>query len=141
MEEKSTGDLMVELMKLGSFERYMKENKNVIVTASVADLLNQILERKGLSRARVAKDSGLNEIYAYQVMAGKRTPSRDKALCLCVAIGLTLEEIQGFLKMCGYAPLYPRRKRDAVILFALKERQRVTAINEALFSQGEKTLC
>lgn len=141
MEEKSTGDLMIELMKMGSFENYMKQNKDVIVTASVADLLNQILERKGLSRARIAKDSGLNEIYAYQVMAGTRTPSRDKVLCICVAIGLTVEEIQGLLKMCGYASLYPKRKRDAIILFALKETKPVPVINEELFNQGEKTLC
>lgn len=141
MEEKSTSDLMVELMKMGSFENYMKQNKDVIVTASVADVLNQILERKGLSRARVAKDSGLNEIYAYQVMAGTRTPSRDKVLCICVAIGLTVEEIQGLLKMCGYAPLYPKRKRDAIVLFALKEKRPVSVINEELFNQSEKTLC
>ena len=141
MEEKSTGDLMIELMKMGSFENYMRQNKDVIVTASVADLLNQILEREGLSRARVARDSGLNETYAYQVMAGTRTPSRDKVLCLCIAIGLTVEEIQGFLKMCGYAALYPKRKRDAILLFVLKEQKPVTAINEALFTQGEKTLC
>lgn len=141
MEEKSTGSLMSELMKSESFDCYIKANNELLKTQSVSDQINQIIARRGLTRADVAKASGLNVIYAYQVMAGSRKPTRDKLLCLCRAMGLTIDEVQELLKHCGYAPLYPRRKRDAVILFAWEKGKGILDINEALFQHGEKTLC
>ena len=141
MEEKSTGGLMSELMKSESFDGYIKANNEFLKTQSVSDHINQIIACKGLARADVAKTSGLNVIYAYQVMAGSRKPTRDKLLCLCKAMGLTVDEVQELLKHCGYAPLYPRRKRDAVILFVWEKCSGTLGINEALFQNGEKTLC
>lgn len=141
MEEKSTSGLMSELMKSESLDCYIKANRELLKTQSVADCINQIISYKGLTRADVAKASGLNVIYAYQVMAGSRNPTRDKLLCLCWAMGLTVGEVQELLKRCGYAALYPRRKRDAVILFAWEKGNGILDINETLFQHGEKTLC
>ncbi|MBD5084172.1 MAG: helix-turn-helix domain-containing protein [Clostridiales bacterium] len=141
MEEKSTSGLMSELMKSESFDGYIKANNEFLKTQSVSDHINQIIAYKGLARADVAKTSGLNVIYAYQVMAGSRKPTRDKLLCLCKAMGLTVDEVQELLKHCGYAPLYPRRKRDAVILFVWEKSKGILDLNEALFQNGEKTLC
>ena len=121
MEEKSTSGLMSELMKSESFDGYIKANNELLKTKSVSDHINQIIACKGLARADVAKMSGLNVIYAYQVMAGSRKPT--------------------LLKHCGYAPLYHRRKRDAVILFVWEKCSGTLGINEALFQNGEKTLC
>lgn len=141
MEEKSTSSLMSELMKSESFDCYIKANSELLKTKSVSDHIEQVIAYKGLTRADVAKASGLNVIYAYQVMAGSRKPTRDKLLCLCKAMGLTVDEVQELLKRCGYAALYPRRKRDAVILFAWEKGTGILDINEILFQHGEKTLC
>lgn len=141
MEEKSTSGLMSELMKSENLDCYIKANHELLKKQSVADCVNQIISYKGLTRADVAKASGLNVIYAYQVMAGSRNPTRDKLLCLCWAMGLTIDEVQELLKRCGYAALYPRRKRDAVILFAWEKGTGILDINETLFQHGEKTLC
>ena len=141
MEEKSTSSLMSELMRSESFDGYLKANNELLKTKSVSDHIEQMIAYKGLTRADVAKASGLNVIYAYQVMAGSRKPTRDKLLCLCKAMSLTVDEVQGLLKYCGYAQLYPRRKRDAVILFAREKCSGTLGINEALFQNGEKTLC
>lgn len=141
MTAKSTGDLMEELMGVGSFDAYMKANRPSMISGTVAQQIGVLLEKKALRKSEVAKASGLNEIYAYQILAGSRVPTRDKLLCLCIAMSLTIEEIQTLLKRCGYAQLYPRRKRDAAILFALREHRDVLSVNEALFIQGEATLC
>lgn len=141
MEEKSTSGLMSELMRSENLDCYIKANHEFLKTQSVAGCINQIISYKGLTRADVAKASGLNVIYAYQVMAGSRKPTRDKLLCLCRAMDLTIDEVQELLKHCGYAALYPRRKRDAVILFAWEKGKGILDINETLFQHGEKTLC
>lgn len=141
MEEKSTSSLMSELVRSESFDCYLKANSEFLKTQSVSDHINQVISYKGLARADVAKASGLNVIYAYQVMAGSRKPTRDKFLCLCKAMVLTVDEVQKLLKVCGYAPLYPRKKRDAVILFAWEKGRGILEVNETLFQHGEKTLC
>ncbi len=44
-------------------------------------------------------------------------------MALCVLMGATVEETQILLRYSGKQPLYARRKRDAIIWFALKRRQ------------------
>ena len=40
----------------------------------------------------------------------------------------------------GYAPIYPRLKRDAIISHGLLHRTPLAEINDKLFSENEKTL-
>ena len=86
------------------------------------------------------RNAELNEIYGFQIFAGKRTPSRDKLICLCIAMGLTLDETQATLKIAGLAPLYPKNKKDSVILFGIQHGKSIGTINEMLFELSEQTL-
>ena len=82
----------------------------------------------------------MSEVYLYQVFAGRRKPSRDRLLCLCIGMSTKLEETNLLLKGMGYAPVYPRLKRDAIISHGLLHRTPLTEINDKLFSENEKTL-
>ena len=82
----------------------------------------------------------MSEVYLHQVFAGRRNPSRDRLLCLCVGLETTLEEAQRLLKQAGYAPLYPRLKRDAIISFGIVHHMELGEINDKLFAENEKTL-
>ena len=55
-------------------------------------------------------------------------------------LGASLEEVQQLLKQVGYAPIYPRLKRDAIISHGLIHRTPLAEINDKLFSENEKTL-
>ena len=45
------------------------------------------------------------------------------------------------MKQAGYAPIYPKRKRDAIIIHGIFHHTPLTAINDKLFAENEKTLC
>ena len=62
----------------------------------------------------------IDRTYGYQLFNGTRRPSRDKVLQLALGMGLSLEETQHLLQAAGRSPLYPRLKRDAVLIFCLK---------------------
>ena len=64
----------------------------------------------------------------------------NQRLCLCVGLETTLEEAQRLLKQAGYAPLYPRLKRDAIISFGIIHHMELGEINDKLFAENEKTL-
>lgn len=61
-------------------------------------------------------------------------------MCICVGLGATLEETQVFLKHAGYAQLYPRMKRDAIISHGLIHGTPLSETNDKLFAKNEKAL-
>ena len=140
MKEKTTDDLKRELMSEADLDAYIKENEALFVDKTVIELLGELHERKSLSKAALAKQAGMSEVYVHQVFSGRRTPSRDRLLCLCIGLEATLEETQRLLKQAIYAQLYPANKRDAIIIHGIAHHTSLTDINDKLFTKGEKTL-
>ena len=99
------------------------------------------LNASGVLPYELAKQAGMSEIYLHQIFAGRRTPSRNRLLCLCYGLEASIEETQELLRLCGIAELYPRRKRDAIIYYGLLHRLDLFTINDRLFDENEDTLC
>lgn len=104
MENKTTGDLSHDLMSEANIDSYLHDNQPFFANQSVAELLAELYEKKDFSKAALARKAGMSEVYLHQVFAGRRNPSRDRLLCLCVGLETTLEEAQRLLKQAGYAP-------------------------------------
>lgn len=140
MEEKSTGDLSQELMSQPDLDAYIHENSELFARRDFAALLAALYKKRDISKAELARRAGISEVYLHQVFSGRRNPSRDRLICICVGAGASLEETQDLLKQAGYALLYPRVKRDAIISHGLLYKTELNEINDKLFSENEKTL-
>ena len=140
MRRKSTDDLKQELMEQASLDQYITENEAYFVETDLTEVLTKLYEKCGFSKAALARRAGMSEVYLHQVFSGRRRPSRDRLLCLCIGLEATLEEAQLLLKGMGYAPIYPRLKRDAIISHGLFHGTPLSVINDKLFSENEKTL-
>ena len=116
-------------------------HEELFANKSVAELLTHLFEKKHISKAALAKQAGMSEIYLHQIFAGRRTPSRNRLLCLCYGLEASIEETQELLRLCGIAELYPKRKRDAIIYYGLLHRLDLFTINDRLFDENEDTLC
>lgn len=141
MREKSTDDLKQELMGQADLDKYIKENEAYFSNEEISQTLSELLKERPTVKAELARRAGISEVYLHQVLSGRRTPSRDRLLCICIGLELDLEEIQQVLKQAGYAPIYPKSKRDAIITHGVLHRTPLTAINDKLFMENEKTLC
>lgn len=53
----------------------------------------------------------------------------------------TLEQTQQQLRHSGFAPLYARNRRDAIIIYGLLHTLELQEVNDCLFAQNETTLC
>lgn len=85
--------------------------------------LTHLLDHHKLNSSKASKDIGKHESYVGKIASGAViNPSRDVLLALCVLMGATIEETQILLRYSGKQPLYARRKRDAIVWFALKKR-------------------
>ena len=140
MEKKNTDGLQQELMDSPDLEQFLSQNQEQFVNKSVSELLNHLFEKKYISKAALAKQSGMSEIYLHQIFAGRRNPSRNRLLCLCYGLEASVEEPPELLTLCGMAQLYPKLKRDAIIYYGLLHGLSLFEINDKLFAKNEETL-
>ena len=138
--EKNTNQLLHELMDTNDLDRILSENAASFRAGSLPHALQALFEARDTTKSALAKASGISEVYLHQVFSGRRTPSRDRLLCLCIGLGASTEETQSLLQQAHHAPLYARDKRDAVLLFGLSHSLTLPEINDALFTAGAETL-
>ncbi len=140
MLKKSTDELMNELLKANNIGEYLKENSQYMVSDELSTYLNNIIAKKGLVKSEVIKKTEFSEVMGYQIFSGTRLPSRDSLICICVAMDMTLDETQAILKIAGFAALYPKAKRDSIVIKGISDKKTVARINEELYTCEEKTL-
>ena len=140
MDSKSTDDLKQELMSDSDIDSYIKENESYFVDRSVTEMLTGFYERRNMTKSQLAQRSCMSEIYLHQIFSGRRKPSRDKLLCLCVGMDLSIEDTQRLLKEASFAQLYPRIRREAIIYHGIVHHTPLNEINDKLFEADEKAL-
>ena len=140
MDNKSTDDLKQELMSDPDIGSYIRKNESCFVSRSVTELLTEFYERRNMTKSQLARKSNMSEVYLHQVFAGRRKPSRNKILCMCIGMELSIEDTQRLLKEAAYAQLYPRIRREAIIYHGIVHHTPLDEINAKLFEADEKAL-
>lgn len=138
--QKDTSEIVKELGLCPNFQTFYNENKEYMTSASLAQLLEELLKSKGLKKSQVIKNAELSEVYSYQIFSGLRVPERKKLLCLTVSMGLNIDEAQQLLKCAGYPPLYVKKPFDSVVLYGLCKGLSIVEINELLYKYELETL-
>lgn len=140
MKEKNTDALLDELTSTPNLSKFLAVNHEQFINESFVEMLQTLFQKSGLSKAALAKKSEISDVYLYQIFSGERTPSRDRTICLCFGLSATLEETQMLLKRSGFAQLYAKIRRDAIIIYGLTHKMELPEVNERLFSEKEETL-
>lgn len=138
--EKSTDELMNEIKQTGEIKKFIEKNEAEFTDKPLHEMLNDIIKEKKLKKSDVIKGSGLNRVYAYQILAGKKSPSRDKLIAFCFGLRLDVDGTNSLLKSAGMPVLYARNKRDSIIIFAINSRKNVFLVNDLLFENGFEIL-
>lgn len=137
---KNTQELLKLLKNSRKIESYLSSQSKELQEFSLPEYLDKLLKEKNLKKSQCILEANLQRNYGYQIFSGERTPSRDKLLSLCIAMRLTPEETHSLLCATGYADLYPKNKRDSILIFALEKHLNLLDTNELLYDLGEKTL-
>lgn len=136
--ERLTEDLLARLLAAASPDDYLDEG--LTLERSLADYLYEMLADKGLKRADVYRASGLNSTVVYDAFAGKSRLGRDNALMVAFGLSCSLRETQRLLKLAGVAELYPKVRRDAIIIWCIDHGMSREDCDDELWRFGEKTL-
>ena len=140
MRRKSTKELNRELSAAPDWNRFLENNREQFQETGFLDYLMKLFQDAGISKVTLAKRAETSEIYLYQIFSGARMPSRDRVLCLSVGLPATLAQTQELLRIGGMAQLYPKNKRDAIIIYGLTHGQTLPQVNELLFAESKESL-
>lgn len=136
----STEDLLHKLKASDSLSSFLCDCQEVFSSRSISAMLTELIEKHGASKSEVAKKAGISWVYLYQILTGRRHPSRNRIICIGLAISCTLEEIQTLLNESGHARLNIRNRRDAIIIYSILHGLDVFQLNDNLFLAKEETL-
>ena len=131
--EKTTDELLNEIKQTNEIKKFIERNNGEFSDKPLQDMLNEIITDRKLKKSEVIKRSGLNRVYAYQILSGKKTPSRDKLVAFCFGLQLNVDETNSLLKSAGLPVLYARNKRDSIIIYAINTSKSVFETNHLLF--------
>lgn len=138
--QKDTSEIVNELGLCPDFQTFYNENKEHMVFDDLAQLLSELIQRKGLKKSQVIKNAELSEVYGYQIFSGVRVPERKKLICLALSMRLNIDEVQQLLKTAGYPQLYVKKPFDSIVLYGICKKMSVLQINELLYEYGLETL-
>ncbi|MGN0163082.1 MAG: helix-turn-helix domain-containing protein [Candidatus Ornithomonoglobus sp.] len=137
---KSTAELINEIKAAPRLREFLEDNAEELTDPKLKDYLSALLLEKGMTRAEAIRCGDLSADYAYQIFSGRKSPSRDKLIRLAVGMQLSLEETSRLFRLAGVGELYPRSRRDAVIMFCIERCIPVMTIDELLDELGLYTL-
>jgi len=131
-EKISTSALLRKLFKTANLESFIKHHSEQFDTVPFHTYINQLCAETGTIPAHVINKSGIERTFGHQLFNGIRKPSRDKVIQLAFGFVMDYEQTQELLKISRHRALYPKIKRDAVIIFALNRGLPVTDVQVTL---------
>lgn len=138
---KSTDELMKILKSEPDIDSYIEENSEDITDISLTQYITDMLEEKKLTAAKVARRGQMSDSYFYKISQGvKENPSRDKIIQMCFGFALDAEESRRFMRVARVGELYPRIRRDSIILFCLENHIDILECDKKLEEAGDKPI-
>jgi len=129
----STSTLLQRLLKTASLDKFLRRYDDVKnYMQPFNEYISNLCIEKSIVTEQVIIKSDIERTYGHQLFNGTRTPSRDKVIQLAFGFEMGYEETQVLLKTAQKNPLYPKIKRDAVIIYALERGYNVVDVQETL---------
>ena len=115
----STDELLKLLFKERSLEKFLQRNESAYLNTSFSEYLSSWCKAHEEVPERLIRRANLEKSFGHQLFSGKRNPSRDTVIQLAFAMNADLAQAQEMLKIARKSLLYPRIKRDTVIIYCL----------------------
>ena len=135
IEPGTTDRLISELFNADNIEEFLMAHEGELVVPSFAAYITRLCKQKNMTISKALDKSDLGVSFGYALFNGFRKPSRDTVIKLAIGFGLNLEDTQKLLNAAGFGGLYPKIKRDAVIIYAIQRGYSLFQTQEQLSRQ------
>lgn len=107
---------------------------------ALKDVLYDMMRQRGLYPKDMIRRCGIERSYFYHILNGNKRPSRNMILRIGFCIQASLAEMERLLRLADAARLYPKLRRDALLIFAIQQKYTMEQANELLAREGEPPL-
>lgn len=138
---KRTNDLMEELSGQDTdLDRYFEENPTSFINVDIKEFWKNAVDTSSKTKSDIINKADMSYCYFYDVINGRKIPSKDKIIRIVLAMNLSLDDCQEALRISGKSALYPRIKRDSIIIYAINKGYSIYQTNDLLAEHGEEML-
>ena len=116
-------------------DKYLEEIRDKY-PKDFSSYIKAILDAKGMSTADMQKKSCIDRTYVYQIINGSKNPGRDKIIAIAIACEMTLPETQRALEIAREGILYPKNRRDSLVIYAINKKMSIMDLNALLEEYG-----
>jgi hypothetical protein len=127
-----TSTLFRRLFKTPDLDRFIRSNLDEMSVMPFHIYISELCRAAGQVPEQIIKGTAIERTYGHQLFNGTRNPSRDKVIQLAFGFGFNVEDTQKLLKHAQKSELYPRIKRDAVILYCLSHHRNILEAQDFL---------
>lgn len=116
--------IMIETLDL---ERKIREERNfdeeTVRSNKFPDihiLINKYIVEKDIPHTEIIRKLNVERSYGYQLLNGKRVPTREQIIKIGIILKLDFTELQQMLKIAGKTILYARNVTDARVIYSIE---------------------
>lgn len=138
---KGTNDLMEELSGQDSdIDKYLNDNPASFINVDIEKFWKNAIKKSNKAKSDIINKADLSYCYFYDIINGRKIPSKDKIIRIALAMKLDIDDCQEALRISGKSALYPRIRRDSVLIYAINKGYSVYEANDLLAEHGEELL-
>lgn len=126
-------------MEAHDLDQFLSDNEENFINNSVCELLNQLFRKRNISKATLAKQSGMSEVYLHQVFRPAQSLPQPPFVSLLWPANHRGGNT-GAPKAVRLCPSLYQNRRDAIILYGILNGQDLFAVNDKLFAENEESL-
>lgn len=138
---KKTEDLLNQLKKENiGYDEYFNENRDTFLDNDISQFWKRAVVSCGMKKADIINKADIGYSFFYDILKGKKHPSRDTLIKILLVLSCDLDVFQEALRLYGWAALYPKIKRDSIIIYAINHNFSLYQTEELLKNNNEKVL-
>ncbi|NLC65741.1 MAG: hypothetical protein GX752_02215 [Clostridium sp.] len=104
---------------LNKYVNFLESKENSL---ELSEYILNISQEKGLKKIDVINNANIYRTYGYEILNGKKLPSRNKLLQICIGNKFTLLETNKSLTLAKLGVLYAKDPRDSIIIYTISNK-------------------
>ena len=132
----TTKELEENLRTTDSIQTFLEKHYDVADPLNPGEYIQTMMAQKNVTKSALLKNVNLSKSFFYEILSGKKMPSRNNFLQLLISLGAAFDECQQALRACNYSPLYARNRWDAIIIYCIENNHSLVETNIMLESNG-----
>ena len=133
-------DILSNIKDKSKLDTYINSSTSKENDLKLSEYILEVAKYKGFNKSEIIKNSDIYRTYGYEILNGKKSPSRDKLIQICIGNKFSLDETNRTLTIAKLGVLYAREPRDSIIIYSINNKLSIIDVNIILNDHQLKIL-